>query len=528
VDSFLHNSNHHAALEQYTMTVHIPALGIVRLFQSARRLAQAMRLLLIATCALACSPTTVSSGQANGAGGSATAVTSGGGEANRSASSGSGGQGGAAQQAPRVLLFSKTAGFRHEAIPTAIAALQTLAQQRDWAIEASEDASIFTPTALAPFDVVVWLLTSGDVLNTTQQAAFESYIRAGGGYVGVHSASDSEYDWPRYANLVGAYFAGHPPALQKATVRVERSSHLATTALPQTWVRSDEWYSFDRNPRAEVTVLLSLDESSYDVGSLAMGDHPIAWYHGYDGGRAFYTALGHSEASYADPLVLQHLAGGIEWAAGLRWAKLVVTEFDNISPNGTWQAHQPNNFAFEATPSALVMHDAIGANQHVVRRNTLVDASRPYVIETLFTIHSPTTPPPNSFCLNLNVAGDDTVLTPPSTWAVNVDVMPSGAVMKHMGFVNGAFHSLGDRMVPWAKAGAEYLLRAAVHTALDGSFAANTVTVTLLEAGVTREHFSLDYSAFPHQPEPNQPVRIGANTHGTDWTMRSLRVYYSD
>jgi type 1 glutamine amidotransferase len=244
---------------------------------------------------------------------SASATSGAGGNGGNGASSG--GSGGSMLAPPRVLLFSKTAGYRHESIPTAIAALEAAGSTRGWTTQATEDASLFTAQTLAAFDVVAFVMTTGDVLDAGQEAAFQAFIQAGGGYAGVHSASDTEYGWSWYGGLCGAYFAGHP-AIQPATLIVENVMHPATQHLGPTWMRTDEWYSFDHNPRPEVDVLVSIDEATYDVGGLAMGDHPMAWSHEYDGGWAFYTALGHSMESYAEPEFMEHLVGGIEWAAG--------------------------------------------------------------------------------------------------------------------------------------------------------------------------------------------------------------------
>jgi cytochrome c len=214
-----------------------------------------------------------------------------------------------------VLLFSKTAGFRHDAIPDAIAAIASLGAQHGFAVDATEDASVFDDTTLSQYRAVVFLMTTGDVLDSGQQAAFERYIQAGNGFVGIHSASDTEYNWPWYGRLVGAYFSDHP-AIQTATIHVEDHSHPSTAALPETWVRTDEWYNFRSNPRAEVNVLGRLDEATY-VGGAMGDDHPIAWYHPYDGGRAWYTAGGHTRESYAESLFVEHLLGGIQFAAGV-------------------------------------------------------------------------------------------------------------------------------------------------------------------------------------------------------------------
>ena len=215
----------------------------------------------------------------------------------------------------RVLVFSRTAGVRHDSIPDAVAAVGALGAAHGFAVDATEDPAVFDDARLAPYRAVVFLLTTGDVLDPSQQAAFERYIRAGNGYAGVHSASDTEYDWPWYGELVGAYFGDHP-AIQAATVHVEDRSHPSTAGLPETWPRTDEWYNFRANPRGRVHVLARLDEASYAGGTMG-ADHPIAWYHAYDGGRAWYTAGGHTRESYAEPPFLEHLLGGIRYAAGL-------------------------------------------------------------------------------------------------------------------------------------------------------------------------------------------------------------------
>ncbi|RKR86272.1 glucose/arabinose dehydrogenase [Micromonospora pisi] len=216
-----------------------------------------------------------------------------------------------------VLVFSKTAGFRHDSIPAGITAIQQLGAANDFTVDATEDATAFTDANLSRYRAVIWLSTTGDVLDPTQQAAFERYIRAGGGYVGIHAAADTEYDWSWYGNLVGAYFASHP-ANQQATVKVEDPGHPSTATLPARWSRFDEWYNFRTNPRGSAHVLASLDESTYTPGSGAMGaDHPTAWCKTYDGGRSWYTGGGHTNESYADAQFRAHLLGGIQTAAGV-------------------------------------------------------------------------------------------------------------------------------------------------------------------------------------------------------------------
>ena len=217
----------------------------------------------------------------------------------------------------RLLVFSKTGGFRHASIKDGKIALQKLATEHNFSVDFSEDATAFTDANLAHYDAVVFLLTTGKILDDSQKAVFERYIRAGGGYVGVHSASDTEYTWSWYGGLVGAYFDrihGHSKVVQ-ATIHVADRTHSSTMMLPPVWVRTDEWYNFASNPRGKVNVLMTIDESTYKGGTMG-ADHPIAWYHEYDGGRAWYTALGHTSTSYYEPLFLAHLWGGIVYAVG--------------------------------------------------------------------------------------------------------------------------------------------------------------------------------------------------------------------
>ncbi|MYZ11174.1 DUF1080 domain-containing protein [Streptomyces sp. SID2999] len=246
----------------------------------------------------------------------------------------------------RLLVFSKTAGFRHDSIPDGIAAVRQLGATDGLTVDATEDATAFTTRNLRRYDAVVFLSTTGDVLNPAQQRAFESYIRQGGGYAGVHAAADTEYDWPFYGGLAGAWFDSHP-AIQPATVVVEDHAHPSTAALPARWERTDEWYNYRSNPRANAHVLASLDESSYAGGTMD-GDHPIAWCQTYQGGRAFYTGGGHTRESFADPAFRAHLLGGLRWATGAAQADCRPENgyrrlFDGTSLEG-WRQAGPGSF----------------------------------------------------------------------------------------------------------------------------------------------------------------------------------------
>lgn len=213
----------------------------------------------------------------------------------------------------KVLVFSKTAGFRHGSIPVGKLAIMKLGQENGFSVDTTENATAFNDANLKQYNAVVFLSATGDVLDHVQQAAFERYIQSGGGYMGIHAATDCEYFWPWYGKLSGAYFKSHPKQ-QNAKLVVHDKSHVSTSHLPDTWERFDEWYNFKKVPD-HVKVLISIDEKSYQGGE--NGDnHPMAWYHEFDGGRAFYTELGHTNESFADPLYLKHILGGIKYAIG--------------------------------------------------------------------------------------------------------------------------------------------------------------------------------------------------------------------
>jgi type 1 glutamine amidotransferase len=216
----------------------------------------------------------------------------------------------------KILVFSKTVTFRHESISSGLAAIQKLGKENGFAVESTEDATVFNKEKLMDFKAIVFLNTTGNILTDEQQLAFELYIRSGGGFVGIHAATDTEYDWKWYGKLVGAYFNGHPnnPNVRNATVRVLDKKHKSTRHLPSDWMRADEWYNFKEiNP--DIKVLCNLDETTYQGGTNG-ANHPIVWYHKFDGGRSFYTGFGHTHETFSEPLFLKHLLGGILYASG--------------------------------------------------------------------------------------------------------------------------------------------------------------------------------------------------------------------
>ena len=215
---------------------------------------------------------------------------------------------------PRILIFSKTTGFKHASIPKGIEAIQKMGQENGFEVDTTKNAANFNKESLAKYAAVIFLSTTGNVLDYRQEAAFEQYIQSGGGFVGVHAATDTEYDWGWYGRLVGAFFSSHPKQ-QDAKFIIKDRKFPATSFFTDTlWQRKDELYNFKKiNP--DIHVLITIDESSYEGGTNG-AFHPMSWYHEYDGGRAFYTALGHTDESYEEANYLKHLLAGIQYAMG--------------------------------------------------------------------------------------------------------------------------------------------------------------------------------------------------------------------
>lgn len=220
-----------------------------------------------------------------------------------------------AQNGPqyRALVFSKTKGFRHQSIPDGVVALKKLARDNIFDIYTTEDEDFITDANLARFDVIILMSTTGTIFNEDQKNSIQKFVQSGKGIVGIHSATDTEYDWPWYTQLIGAQFLNHPHQ-QTLKLNVIDRNHPATYHLPEKWVWSDEIYAF-KNFNPNVRVLITADENTYDAGE-GMGDfHPIAWTNEFDGGRIFYTALGHTDWAFQSPDFMKHLLGGIWWAA---------------------------------------------------------------------------------------------------------------------------------------------------------------------------------------------------------------------
>jgi type 1 glutamine amidotransferase len=212
------------------------------------------------------------------------------------------------EQPVRVLVFSKTLGYRHRSIKDGVKAIKLLGQKNGFSVDHTESSSAISADNLKKYKAIIFLSPTGEFLNKKQKEAFKEFIHNGGGFVGIHAATDCLHKWDWYGEMVGAYFSSHPD-IQEAQLNVIDKKHLSTQGLLSPWKHRDEWYNFTYTNK-NIKVLLTLDETSYKGGK--NGDkHPIAWYHNFEGGKVFYTGLGHTKESYTDATFLKHLQGGI-------------------------------------------------------------------------------------------------------------------------------------------------------------------------------------------------------------------------
>jgi len=221
-----------------------------------------------------------------------------------------------------ALLFTKTDGYHHESINDGVTAVKQLADRNFFTVEWHENAEVFNDKKLSEFDLIIFLSTTGNILTDDQKSAFTKFIQSGKGFVGIHSASDTEYEWDWYTKMVGRTFHIHP-VIQTAVLDVQDYNFPGMERMPKSFYWTDEWYEFTEERIDGINYILTVDEKTFDpnvqwgekIGK-GMGDfHPISWYHKYDGGRAFYTALGHVPATFSDKLFMEHIFGGIYWAA---------------------------------------------------------------------------------------------------------------------------------------------------------------------------------------------------------------------
>lgn len=266
-----------------------------------------------------------------------------------------------------ALVFTRTAAFRHESIEHAVAFFEDLDPTEGWTITASEDPTLFNDESLSSYDVVAFVNTTGDVLDEAQQGALARYVTAGGGFVGVHAAADTEHDWPWYGDLVGARFVNHPEVPLEAELRIDSAGadHQSVAHFQETFRFTDEWYNFDRNPRGTSTVLLTVDEADFTVPNTPPGpsmgpDHPIAWFHSVQRGRAFYTNLGHRPQTWGDARFTTHLLEGMRWAAGGGHYSRAILTADLQNPLALAVTPAGDVYIIERTGHVRLWHAATG------------------------------------------------------------------------------------------------------------------------------------------------------------------------
>lgn len=394
----------------------------------------------------------------------------------------------------RVLIFTETRGFRHNSIPDAIAALEALADSAGIETDLAGDSSgVFTDANLANYDAVIWSSTTGDVLNNDEQAAFERYIRAGGGYMGIHAASDTEFNWPWYGELVGAYFDRHP-SVQQAVQVVEDNVHPSTAHLGSLWTRTDEWYDYQSNPRSRVNVLLSLDEESYNGGGMG-SDHPSAWFHEFQGGRSWYTGGGHTSGSYAEDDFRAHLLGGLLYVTGVAPSVADTVVAEPIADDSAEVAAPPL-----VDDSIEVVEQPVADDPVVVMPEVVIDGSK--ADDSTALVEEPVVEEPVLVAVNrlpvvsFSVPVDGEMVNASTLLSVSVDASDSdGSIANVRLSVDGAFvrqenvipYQWGevDSILQNLSAGTHQLIAVATDDAGDSAEA--TITITVIESEETAE-----------------------------------------
>ncbi len=383
------------------------------------------------------------------------------------------------EQGPiNALLFSRTAGFRHPSIEDAVAFFASLPEEEGIATTHTEDASIFNDDDLAEFDVVIFANTTGDVLDENQQAALQRFIRSGRGYVGAHSAADTEHQWPWYGQLVGAYFISHPLLPVEVEVTTEDPTHQSTAHLPDTFLFTDEIYNFDRNPRRDNSILMTIDEEGFIYPNIpntpSMGDdHPVAWYKEFEGGRSFYTNLGHRPETWADPVFQQHLLEGIRWAAAPPSYNRIVLTRQPRNPMEIAVADDGRVFYIERTGELMVWLPDSGQVIEITRipvdteaENGLLGLAldpafarnrRLYLYHSTPIVDAPAEGPPGLNILSSFIVNPNNTLEPDSR--IDLLEVPSERECCHEGgsitFApdGSLFLSVGDNTNPFQSAG---------------------------------------------------------------------------
>jgi type 1 glutamine amidotransferase len=218
----------------------------------------------------------------------------------------------ASPKSKKILVFSLTKGFHHASIADGLVAMKKMASENNLVMDTTTNVEAFTTENLKQYQSLVFLNPTGsNVFSDSQKQALKQYLNNGGGFVGIHAATDFCYEWEWYGKMVGAYFEKHPK-IQNAKLNIIEPKNKLVKGLPQPWMHTDEWYNF-KNVNPDLKVVIQVDETSYTGGTMK-NNHPISWYHNFEGGKVFYTALGHTKECYTDPLFLSHVLAGLKWS----------------------------------------------------------------------------------------------------------------------------------------------------------------------------------------------------------------------
>ncbi|MFF3785808.1 ThuA domain-containing protein [Streptomyces sp. NPDC001933] len=275
----------------------------------------------------------------------------------------------------RVLIYSEVTNFRHDSIPAGIDAIKKLGAENGFEVEATDDSAVFNDTDLSRFQAVVFNNTNstpekGDLLNAAERTALQKYIRAGGGWVGLHAASASERDWGWYEGLVGAIFDQHP-AVQTGRVKVLDHAHPSTKGLPDLWERTEEWYNWRTNPTSKVHTLAQIKVRDGVTGLDEGVDHPWSWCQNYDGGRSWFTAGGHASSAFQEEGFVQHLLGGIEWAAGAKPGDCTATRTGSFQRTALATSDLADPFELAVAPDRRVFFAQRTGKLKVIDQTTM-------------------------------------------------------------------------------------------------------------------------------------------------------------
>jgi hypothetical protein len=449
----------------------------------------------------------------------------------------------------RLLILGADQGANSHWVTSALAALKQIALQRRWRVWSAQGVA---ETALTDFNAALFLRNPDEMFDHQQRSICDRVSRSGRGIVTFEgmARNDNAGD----STTIGSSLpnAAKLRYIERATTLVNWApGHPSMFAWPTVRRHTLVWNELDLNIPDGSKILLG----AYDPLFSNSGAVPVSWVREGKGARRFHTLMARRPDDFRDDIFRLHLAGAIEWAAGV-WsdevrrvtdgAAAILSEFDGVSENGIWDSQSPSpSFGYAVTREALYMHDSTAVshmNRHLVRRGVKIDAARPYAIEAQFCMPEEFHPDKHySISINLNVAGDDGSAENVSTWSLPIHFLDEGkssqpahlrpqcrSLTRIMGFCDGAFFMIGELRHNWGRSKTEYRVRVHVNANLSGLPYSKMVSMQVSEGGNTLAAFELDYSTFPYQPDYSKPVRLGLSGHGTSWVLRNLKVYYLD